>query len=237
MLIAHWRGQQGVSKEFKLDYTMLGRDRVTKESDGYSTDDQARKRKPEEKEMDESFRRSKKTIRTPIKNQDINGDKLDVILQSMQEMKLDLTREIHQVREDQRKYIEEIEKLQLENVKLKRENVVIREELEEIKLSVERMDKDRRKNNVVISGLEIDTEDTTALKEKVEGFIEQKMGVAIQVKEVHRLGEKTCLISMGNEKDKEQIMKNKYKLKNSSDATVYINNDMTKKERERYRDS
>lgn len=123
---------------------MSDKDKIGKESDGYSTDE-TRKRKTEEKEMEESFRRSKRTFRTPVKKDDNNGDKLDEILQGMQEMKLDLMREIHQVREDQRRYIEEVQKLQLENVKLRKENDEIRTELEEIKLSVERMDKDGRK--------------------------------------------------------------------------------------------
>lgn len=69
----------------------------------------------------------------------------------------------------------------------------------------------------------------------MEDFIEQKIGVTIQIKEIHKLGERTCLVGMNSEKDKEQVMKNKYKLKNSRDATVYINNDMTKKERETQR--
>lgn len=203
-----------------------------KGSDGYSTDDQSKKRGPDEREMEESLLRSKRKIRSPTKVQNKHEDKLDMILNSIQEMKLDLKQEIHQIREDQRKYVQEIEKLKIGNEKLKKENREIREELREIKLSVEGMDKDRRKNNVVINGLKINTENTTTLKKEMEDFIEQKIGVTIQVEKIHKLGEKTCLVGMKNERDKEQVMKNKHKLKDNRDAAIYINDDMTKQERE-----
>lgn len=203
-----------------------------KESDGYSTDDQARKRKTEGEEMEGASERSKRLIRTPKKTHSGNEDKLDLILNAMKQMKTDLTNEIHQIREDHRVFAEEVGKLKLENAKLKNENKEIREELEEVKLTVERLDKERRKNNVVINGLKIDVEDKTTLKSYIEKFMEQKLGVLLQLRETHRLGEKTCLITMKNENDKEQVMRNKHKLRHYKEAAVFIDNDMTKQERE-----
>lgn len=84
-----------------------------------------------------------------------------------------------------------------------------------------------------MSGIKIDTEDKKVLKQAVENMFENNLQVKVQIKAAHRLGEKICLIEMEKEEEKEKIMKSKHKLKDINDEKIYINNDMTKKEREK----
>ncbi|CAH1159917.1 unnamed protein product [Phaedon cochleariae] len=98
---------------------------------------------------------------------------------------------------------------------------------------VEWLEKQKRKNNVVIQGKKLDTNDTEILKEGMKAMIEQELEITVQVKSAYKLGEKTCLIELEREEDKVNIMKNKYKLKNNKEERIFINQDETKKEREK----
>lgn len=201
--------------------------------DEYTTDDQSKKRRPTGKEIGAEFSKSIKILRTPPKPQRKEENMLDTILKTIQDMKVELTDEIRQVRIDQKKYAEEMEKLKSENEKLKKENVEIKKELWELRNTVERLDKEKRKNNIVLNGINIETEDNAERKELMKAFIQQHLGLNVQVREARSLGEKVCLISLESEQDKIQVMENKYKLKNNNDTrAVYLNNDLTKQERE-----
>uniref|UniRef100_A0A6P7FUR5 Uncharacterized protein LOC114334253 n=1 Tax=Diabrotica virgifera virgifera TaxID=50390 RepID=A0A6P7FUR5_DIAVI len=95
------------------------------------------------------------------------------------------------------------------------------------------MDKDKRKNNLIISGLEIDTDDSAALKERAGNMIGKHLGVSI--KRACKNGIRTCLIELGNGEEKTAILRNKNKLKNVEPKKIWITEDFTK-ERERERE-
>lgn len=198
------------------------------DSDDYSTDEQTRKRRCEEQER---FERSKKTMRTPTKPSNKQEDKLDMIVRIMQELKVDLKNEIQQVRADQKLYAEEIIKLKEENAALRKENEIIKEELIEIKGNIEMIEKEKRKNNVVLSGLDIKTNNNSILKEEMESFIKRHLGMDIEIKNTHKIGEKHCLIGLKNGEDKIKLMQNKHKLREIKENKIFLNNDMTKQER------
>lgn len=87
---------------------------------------------------------------------------------------------------------------------------------------VERLEKETRKNNIVMNGLKINTEATKILNSGMENFIEQHLNVTVQIKQVHKLGEKICLIKLKQEKEKNMEYKNK--LKKLKDLHIFINN-------------
>ncbi|KAK9758999.1 hypothetical protein QE152_g331 [Popillia japonica] len=66
----------------------------------------------------------------------------------------------------------------------------------------------------------------------LESTIEKSLGIQIKTKAVKKLGPKTYLIELTSIEDKIKIMKNKSKLKEYTEEKVYINDDMTKEERE-----
>jgi hypothetical protein len=203
------------------------------DSDDYSTDSTGKKRKQIQGEI-EIFGSSKKIPRSPTNKR--REEKLDMILEIIKDLKSDSTqikKEQEECREEIKKIREENRKLWEENQELKKENKEIKEKVGEMSNTIEWLEKQKRKNNIVIQGLEINTNDTKILKEGMRNLIGKELGIEVQVKMAYKLGIKTCLIELENEEDKEKIMKNKYKLKNIKNEKIYINDDTTKKEREK----
>uniref|UniRef100_A0A6P7GZJ8 Uncharacterized protein PF11_0207-like n=1 Tax=Diabrotica virgifera virgifera TaxID=50390 RepID=A0A6P7GZJ8_DIAVI len=150
-----------------------------------------------------------------------------------------LSNDVTEIKKDQKSSKEAIEqliednrKLKNENKHLKQENKEIKEELKEIKENMEFMEKQRRKNNVVMNGLTIDTYEQGAIKEAMLNLFKGHMEIEVKIKNAYKLGIKTCLIELEDQEDKIKVMKNKSKLKNYKEEKVYINNDTTMRERE-----
>lgn len=121
----------------------------------------------------DGFERTKKTQKTRVKASQ-EERKLDMIMRMIQDMNKDLKTEILQIRKDQKEYTEEIKKLKEENPILKKENMEIREDMVDIKRNLEWIEKDRRRNNIVITGLEIDTRATEDVKKENRKFYRNK---------------------------------------------------------------
>jgi hypothetical protein len=216
----------------------MGRD------DDYSTDDSEKKRKAI-KEVAESFERSKKTPRSPQKTQKKEEDKLDLILNIIREMKKDqieIKNETHQIRAEQKGFNEEIKKLKQnfeilrkENDEIKKENKEMKEKLQDTKKTLEWIEKERRKNNVVMSGMFMNTNDPAMLKDGIENFLKEHVKTDTKAKAVTKIAEKTYVIELENENDKKKVMQNKSKLKDYKAERVYINDDLTKEERDKQR--
>ncbi|KAF2899315.1 hypothetical protein ILUMI_06861 [Ignelater luminosus] len=58
-----------------------------------------------------------------------------------------------------------------------------------------------------------------------------KQSVKAKIENAHKLGPKTCLIEL-DQQEKIKIMNNKAKLKNVKEEKIYINDDVTVRERE-----
>lgn len=204
------------------------------DGDEHTSEEAKRKREAEEL----LFSRSKKIFRTPDK-EGKKDEKLDLLIDLVKE----LTAETRQIRHDQEETKNEVKKIREENKQLIRENQDIKEEnknmkkhIKEVENRLERLEKERRANNVVVNGLNMDTADNKVLKQAMEKLFEEQLQVRIEVKDAMKLGEKTCLVQLGNEKDKELVMGNKFKLQALKNERVYINNDMTRIEREKMKE-
>ncbi|KAK4874204.1 hypothetical protein RN001_013564 [Aquatica leii] len=151
-----------------------------------------------------------------------------------------LTEDVKLVRIQQEQYNVEMLKIQEENAKLrkendniKKENQEIKKELTEIRRNLEVIDKENRKNNIVIQGMKIRTNETGTIIPQVEKFIKDYLEVEAKVKDAITLGTNVCLVKLKNGKDKEKIMINKTMLGKIPNEKIYINDDLTKKEREK----
>uniref|UniRef100_A0A6P7H8S3 Uncharacterized protein LOC114348691 n=1 Tax=Diabrotica virgifera virgifera TaxID=50390 RepID=A0A6P7H8S3_DIAVI len=176
-------------------------------SDDYP-DDQNKKRPAENFDI---LQNSKKTHRTPT---NISDEKLEKILYLMQEMKAEIKDEMKLIREDQKSYAMEMKKLKEENEELRKENEDIKAELTQIKQNMEWIDKEKRKNNIVLSGLNIDTRNQAGLKIATENFLQTNLQLEIHIRTVIKIGESHYLIQLYHGEDKQTVMENKYKLKN-----------------------
>lgn len=206
-------------------------------SDGSLTDEGKRRREGNSGETYELFKRSKKIIRTPDRKREEkedNENKLDQIMKTL----LNLATDVKDIKNEQRTYSEEIKLLREENKKMMEENEKIikenkefKKELQEINARLEQVEKQSKKDNVVVSGVTMNTYDKDRIKEKIKNLFKQHLQVDIEIKSAKRLGEKTCLVELNNTEDKLKVMKCKSKLRNISTDRIYINDDLTVNER------
>lgn len=200
-------------------------------NDEYSTDDSKRKRDSSDLG---AFKGSKKIARSPVKMRE-NDKKLDEIFQLLKAVSLD----VQQIRNEQQEIRREMKELKDENNKMKHENELLKLENEKIKKNIatlnvktEQLDKEKRKKNVVVTGLEVVKENENKLKEVMRDFIKENLQIETAITSANRLGKETYLVSFENIEEKWKVMEQKGKLRNLKDQRVYINNDQTTRERE-----
>ncbi|KAK9692846.1 hypothetical protein QE152_g34873 [Popillia japonica] len=137
------------------------------------------------------------------------------------------TRELRKEKE-QKQYFEEIGEIKKEDIDLRKKVNELENKLEkmgEIEQKIEKIEKDRRRKNIIIKGAEF--KDKIEMEE-VQKFIENKIGVKSEVKEVEKIGDgKNIRVTLENLETKHMILKNKSKLRGSK---YYIDSDLTDQE-------
>ncbi|KAK9718506.1 hypothetical protein QE152_g23124 [Popillia japonica] len=79
-----------------------------------------------------------------------------------------------------------------------------------------------KENNVVVSGVEIKYEDPLQIKEQIQSFTRESLGIESKIRDVRKLGPKTCLVELENRNEKRKIMFNKRKLKEIPNRKIFI---------------
>lgn len=79
----------------------------------------------------------------------------------------------------------------------KKENKEITEEIIMVRRRMVHIEKARRRNNIVIKRLEVDSCDVKTLIEGMKNFINEKLEVKVEVESAFKLGQKTRLVNMG----------------------------------------
>lgn len=127
----------------------------------------------------------------------------------------------------EKKLIELEEKVQAEARRRSEEEKS--EEVEAMRRLIEKQERRDRKNNVVVRGLRVNKEGT---KEQIERFFREEMDAKSEVvwaKEVGSQGKEVIIAGLRNWEEKQEVMRNKYKLRGSK---VFVNHDLTRAERE-----
>ncbi|KAK9708214.1 hypothetical protein QE152_g27321 [Popillia japonica] len=101
-----------------------------------------------------------------------------------------------EIRSEQKQYFEEIGEIKKENIELRKKVNELENKLEkmgEIEQKIEKIEKDRRRKNIIIKGKNIiikgaEFKDKIEMEE-VQKFIENKIGVKSEVKEVEKIGD------------------------------------------------
>ena len=193
-------------------------------SDEYTDD--GKRRREESDEEEKQHRKVKKIFRTAVKNRDRNN-KMEKVMETLQT----LTEEIRELRKEQREYIEEMKDIKKENEILKQENSELRRKTDQLEERVSKIERERRRNNVVIHGLKSEDQEEDNLKVVIENFLKMKLKVDVKTKRVISLGN-GYLVELNSTEDKGKIMKNKSKLRDVTEAKIFINDDMSKPERD-----
>lgn len=130
--------------------------------------------------------------------------------------------EIREMIKEQKEYHETLKEITIENKKLKKKVEVLEEKLEKI-------EKDQRKSNIIIKSEDFQH---NIGKEQVKQFIEEKIGVPVEIEEVQVISnnkkhQTIVRAKINSFENKILIMKNKSKLKGTK---YYIESDFTKSE-------
>lgn len=197
------------------------------ESDNSSTDENKRKRS--DKDDSEFFTRSKKTPRTPTKVKTSEKDK------KMEELMKQMMEEIKAIRQENKSYKEEIIELKKENREIKSELGEIRKKLEDmgaVEWRLEKLERERKRNNITITGLELTTDSKQGITKEIEEFLKEKVEVAAGVRSAYQANNNKLIIAEIENFDKKmQILKNKHMLRDIRERKIYINSDLTAMER------
>lgn len=222
------------------------------DSEGSSNEEAKRKA---EDELENSSR-NKKTFRTPertvklgkgensgneeLKNmlREMMGDIKDLRKDQKEQQKefQKMREEMKELKVEQHKYYEEVRTLKQENGELKHEISNINKRLERLDLvehQYERMDREKRKKNLMITGLDTRANGNEEIKSEMETFLREKLNVEVKIDSATKISNKHCLITTASLQDKIGVLKNKSKLRSMEEQkNVFINNDLTVKERE-----
>ncbi|KAF5273405.1 hypothetical protein FQA39_LY07422 [Lamprigera yunnana] len=144
-------------------------------------------------------------------------------------------------------YLDGVKVKQKENrdemVKLRKENSEFNKEVEELskkyeekiegmEQSWERIEKEKRKKSLIVTGMGIKTTNKEELKDGIEAFIKDKMEIEPIIRTAYKIGENRFVIKLDIIEQKMRILKNKNTLRDIADGkNVYIDCDLTKNER------
>lgn len=83
-------------------------------------------------------------------------------------------------------------------------------------------EKERKRNNIVVKGLKLDTNNQDMLKEEMSNFLKEHLGMATVIKRVQRIKDNICVFELNNWEEKMKVMENKWKVKDLKDINVYM---------------
>lgn len=196
------------------------------DSDDYLSDDRKRKGR----EYSSPFKSSKKILRSPSQRtiEVMDEEKEEEDIRSLIQTVL---KEVKEIRKENKEFKEEMKNLNKENVKLRKELEEAKQKLQIMEGRLEHLEKNMRKNNVVITGIQLDTTGEVELKNKMFNFFKQNLKEEVKIEKAMKLGPTTCLLQLKENEEKRKIMEKKRDLRFLRNEKVYINDDMTALER------
>ncbi|KAH0817858.1 hypothetical protein GEV33_004933 [Tenebrio molitor] len=198
------------------------------------------------------FQRSKVIDRTPTKteiNRQQQNTKMEEIKTMIQQLSQDFKEEITKFKREIKEDIQEIKddinilktearqnRKKVEDLNGKickverewtREKNEMNKKLAETEDKIERMEKTRIRNNIIVTGIEINTKESKQLKEAVARILNEELNVKAGVNKAYRIGVKKYVVELTDWESKIQILKTKKVLKGKD---MYIESELTREE-------
>lgn len=154
-------------------------------------------------------------------------EKIDMMLNTMNSLLL----EIKEIRKENRECYDKVKELEMENAKKEMEIEKLRtkvEQLEKLDGKVEQLERNKRKNNIIITGIDIKIDNP---KREIENFMKTHFKLNISTREVHKIGDKRYVVELESLGKKLEVMNTKGRIKYLKDNKIYIGNDLTENER------
>lgn len=147
--------------------------------------------------------------------------------------------EIKQIRKEQNELRKELEESNSEaralreaikemNQKWEQKYVEMENKYNKLERRIENMEKEKRKNNIVVTGIEI-VEKDGEMEKQMEEWMNTELGVESKVKEVKRITQNRTLVSIENFNGTLRVLRSKNKLRGKK---IYIDSDLTPQERD-----
>ncbi|XP_031350476.1 spindle assembly checkpoint component MAD1-like [Photinus pyralis] len=187
---------------------------------GAETDEDVKRKR----EDNDSSERTKLLRKTTMKRKEGTEEKMIEMMKELMSKNENMMTELKQIRQEQKETNEQLSAIRKENITLKKE-------IEQLSNKVETLERRNKKENLIISGIQIPTNDDKEIKRQMERFIAQELKMDVKIRNASRITDKVCVIQMENMCDKLEILKHKKLLKAYKDK-VYIESELTKKELE-----
>jgi hypothetical protein len=142
--------------------------------------------------------------------------------------------DVGEIKEENRKMSRELEQLKSmmreKEEKWEREKMELKEKMTKLEEKMEEQEKRVRRKNIVVTGLD---EEECENEKKLEKWMKAELEVEVRVKEMYKInGGKMIVAELESWGEKRKVMENKRKLREKKGKRVYIEDDMTKKERD-----
>uniref|UniRef100_A0A6P7FZJ9 Uncharacterized protein PF11_0207-like n=1 Tax=Diabrotica virgifera virgifera TaxID=50390 RepID=A0A6P7FZJ9_DIAVI len=172
----------------------------------------------EVKEMLHEFNKSLKEDMAEIKRE-IKND-----IKEIREDIKDMKKEIQKSKEEMGSMVEEITQVKAEWDK---EKEAVYSRIKEAEDRMEKIERQKIRNNLLITGITMDAQNDSILEEAMEKMIEQELMLKTKIKKAHKIGQERCIVEMAEWGDKVKILKEKAKLRGKD---IFIEADLTKHE-------
>ncbi|KAH0810075.1 hypothetical protein GEV33_012716 [Tenebrio molitor] len=152
--------------------------------------------------------------------------------EEMKKMLEKIMEDVGEIKEENRKMSRELEQLKSmmreKEEKWEREKMELKEKMTKLEEKMEEQEKRVRKKNIVVTGLD---EEECENEKKLEKWMKAELEVEVRVKEMYKInGGKMIVAELESWGEKRKVMENK--LREKKGKRVYIEDDMTKKERD-----
>jgi hypothetical protein len=175
------------------------------------------------------FRGGTQVGRTQLKQEKTEDRNMEEIKQIL----LELSREVKEMRNDISQNNKEMKSLREDvrtmQVNWEKEKLDLEEKITKTEEKIEKLEKDKIRNNLIVTGMRMETEDEELLRITMEKKINKELSLNVKVKKVYKIGQDRYNVEMNNWNEKLMVLKTKGKLRGKE---IYIDSALTLTERE-----
>jgi hypothetical protein len=124
----------------------------------------------------------------------------------------EIMEKVKEIRKENHKYNEILDKLSEENKEIKKENNEMKTKMQYNEDKLEQMERHQKKNNIVIYGMELTKEKNEMLEKKREEWIKNNLEIDVEIESVYKINKEMYVGQVSKQEKKIEIMKKKIML-------------------------
>ncbi|KAH0816656.1 hypothetical protein GEV33_006135 [Tenebrio molitor] len=175
------------------------------------------------------FRGGTQVDKIQLKQEKTEDQKMEEIKQIL----LELSREVKEMRNDINQNNEEMRSLREDvrtmQVNWEKEKLDLEEKITKTEEKIEKLEKDKIRNNLIMTGMRMETKNEELLRNTMEKMINKELSLNVKVKKSYKIGQDRYSVEMNNWNEKLMVLKTKGKLRGKE---IYIDSALTLMETE-----